>query len=329
LSGCSRNDEVYRESRIAMDTLCTITVVSHSKVHAKRAIESGFERIAHLERLLNYFSETSELSLINRASGNYPVKVSIETLEIIERAIEIAEYTRGAFDPTIGPLMKTWGLYGNNDEFSVPKKEQLQNSLQLVDYKKIKVNKADSEVYLEHEGMEIDLGGIAKGFAADKAVDAVKAQGVKSALVAIAGDIKGFGLKPGGRPWKVGIQDPRKEEHETVSSEGDVLASLDLEGKSISTSGDYQRYFIRDGIRYHHIIDPHTGYPATEIVSVSVIAPDGYIADGLSTGIFILGREKGIRLLQTLGFSGIIIDRNLDMFTTSDLKGRITIEKDI
>jgi thiamine biosynthesis lipoprotein len=327
LSACSRNDEIFRESRIAMDTLCTITVVSHSRAQAKRAINSGFSRIAQLEKLLNYFSEKSEVGMINRSSGNVPVLVSKETIEIIDNAVKIAGDTGGAFDPTIGPLMKTWGFNLHTDEFSVPSEEDIKASIDLVDYKKIKVNNAGSEVFLEKEGMEIDLGGIAKGYAADKAVEAIREHGIRAALVTIAGDIKGYGKKPDGSTWKVGIQNPRPVDEKHVILPDDVIASLDLNDRAVSTSGDYQRFFKEKGIRYHHILDPKTGFPASGVMSVTVIAPDGYLADGLSTGVFILGREKGLRLLESLGLSGVVVDRNMEIFLTNDLKGEIKIEE--
>jgi thiamine biosynthesis lipoprotein len=168
--------------------------------------------------------------------------------------------------------------------------------------------------------MLLDLGGIAKGYAVDKAIESIKRKGIKAALVSIAGDIRAFGMKPGSKPWKVGIQNPRGE---------DVFVSLYLEDKAISTSGDYQRYFIKDGRRYHHILNPDTGYPASGVISVSVIAPEGYLADGLSTGVFVIGPEKGIRLLESLGVDGIIVDSNKKVFITDSLKGKINIEKNL
>jgi thiamine biosynthesis lipoprotein len=310
-----------------MDTFCTITVVSPSKKKAKEAIEAGFDEIKRLEESLNFFSKESELSAINRASGEKPVRVSNDTLEVIKKAVEIAGYTNGAFDPTIGPLSRLWGFSRQNlllkeegQKPFVPSKDKIINNLRLVDYKKIKINPLTSEIFLEETGMLLDLGGIAKGYAVDKAIESIKRKGIKAALVSIAGDIRAFGMKPGSKPWRVGIQNPRGE---------DVFVSLYLEDKAISTSGDYQRYFIKDGRRYHHILNPDTGYPASGVISVSVIAPEGYLADGLSTGVFVIGPEKGIRLLESLGVDGIIVDSNKKVFITDNLKGKINIEKNL
>jgi thiamine biosynthesis lipoprotein len=320
---------MYRESRVVMDTLCTITVVSTTKQAAGQAVEAGFKRIEELEKLLNYYDPESEISAINRASGRSPVKVSSDTLDIVQKAVEIAGKTGGAFDPTIGPLMKLWGFTKEGGEFIIPPHGEMLDALKLVDYRKVRVDRSASAVFLEEEGMELDLGGIAKGYAADKALQVIQAQGIKAALVAIAGDIKGFGERPDHKPWRVGVQNPRPAENESDHKRDDIFASLYLHNEAVSTSGDYQRFFITSGKRYHHILDPGTGFPASELISVSVVTPEGYLADALSTGIFILGREKGIKLLYSLGYSGIIVDRRKSIFITDNLKGKVDIEKDI
>ena len=211
LIGCAEKEKMYKESRIVMDTFCTITVVSPSRKEAKEAIEAGFTEIKRLEQLLNFFSADSEVTALNRASGREPVKVSRDTLDVIKKAVEIANYTDGAFDPTIGPLMRLWGFESQNPKPSIPLENKIKDALRFVDYKKIKINDLASQIFLEEKGMEIDLGGIAKGYAADRAIGAIKAKGIKAALVAIAGDIKTFGLKPDLQPWKIGIQNPRIE----------------------------------------------------------------------------------------------------------------------
>ncbi len=338
---------MYKESRIVMDTFCTITVVSPSREKAKEAIEAGFTEIKRLEKLLNFFSPESEITAINKASGRKPVNVSRETLEIIKKAVEIADYTDGAFDPTIGPLMRLWGFSSQPSKPSLPSEDKIKTLLKLIDYKKIKVNDSASQVFLEEKGMEIDLGGIAKGFAADRAIEVIRAKGIKAALVAIAGDIKTFGLKPDLQPWKIGIQNPRPDgkdvdvtpanslspPHPPLTKGGqeggkdglseDIFVSLYIKDKAISTSGDYQRFFIENEQRYHHIITPDTGYPAPGIMSVSVIAPEGYMTDGLSTGVFILGSDKGIKLLESMRLDGIIVDANKKIFLTKNLEGKI------
>ena len=326
LSSCSRKEKMYKESRTLMDTYCTITVVSPSKEMAAEAIDKGFAEIKKLELLLNYFSDKSEIAAINKAAGIGPVKVSEDTLEMMRKTLEISKATDGTFDPTIAPIIKFWDFSNKRQDNSVPDGRVIKDTLKLVDYRKIEINNK-SEVFLVGKGMEIDLGGIAKGYAADKAMEAIKAEGIKSALVAVAGDIRGFGSSTSGNAWKVGIQDPRPETGSEKPWE-DIFASLHLEDMAISTSGDYQRFFIKDGKRYHHILDPATGFPAeTDLLSASVIAPEGYIADGLSTAVFALGAEKGMALLKAMGIEGVLVDRDRKVFVTEGIREKIDILK--
>ncbi len=325
ISGCTEKDRMYKESRELMDTFCTITVVSPSKEKARKAIDRGFAEIKRLETLLNYFSGGSEITAVNKAAGIKPVKVSRETLEIVKKAMHISGITGGAFDPTIAPVVSLWRFSKDISNPQVPSKDVAADALRHVDYRKIKINTAESGIYLAEKGMELDLGGIAKGYAADRAVEAIKAEGVKAALVAIAGDIRGFGLNTSGQGWRVGIQDPRPD---TVSQRPweDVFASIELKDNAISTSGDYQRFFIKDGKRYHHILDPETGFPAeSELISVTVIAPEGYLADSLATAVLVLGVEKGMQLLESMGIGGVLVCADKKILLTKNLKGKINI----
>jgi len=317
---------MFKESRVMMDTYCTITVVSTSEDRAKEAIEAGFSEIKKLDTYLNNFSPDSELSAISRSAGIKPVHVSRETLDIILKTIEVSKITIGAFDPTIAPVLELWKFSGRPASPLLPQDDLIKDALKLVDYKKIKTNTGESELYLEEKDMELDLGGIAKGYAADKAIEAIKLKGIKAALVAISGDIRGYGLNTTGKPWKVGIQDPRPENPDAEKPWEDIFASISLKNRAISTAGDYQRFFLRDGKRYHHIIDPKTGYPSESgLISVSVIAPEGYIADGIDTAILILGAEKGMKLLEEMGIDGVLVDSNKRVLITKNLKDNIEI----
>ncbi len=324
IAGCTKKDTMYRESRVLMDTFCAITVVSPSKEEAREAIEAGFAEIKRLEILLNYFSPDSELSAINKSAGIMAVKVSSETADILSKTLDISKVTSGAFDPSIAPVIKLWKFSKGASENAVPPGGLIKEALRLVDYTRI-VMSGSQEVFLPVKGMELDLGGIAKGYAADKAVDAIRSRGISAALVAIAGDIRGYGVNPSGNGWKVGIQNPRPAGASERPWE-DVFAVLYLRDRAISTSGDYQRFFMQDGKRYHHLLDPKTGYPADSgLISVSVIAPEGYLADSLSTAVFILGAEKGMKLLKSRGIEGILVDTNKNIFLTDGLKGEIEI----
>ncbi len=328
LSGCTKQEQMYKESRVLMDTYCTITVVSSSKENARRAIDAGYAEIEKLDKYLNNFSPDSEISAVSKSAGAGPVRVSKETLDLMKKTIGISTDTEGAFDPTIAPVLKLWKFSGRPASPTLPSGEAIKNALKLVDYRKIKVINESSTIYLEDAGMELDLGGIAKGYAADKAVEAIKAKGIKGALVAIAGDIRGFGLSTGGNAWKVGVQDPRPESANSEKPWEDIFASVHLKDSAISTAGDYQRFFIKDGKRYHHIIAPATGYPSDSgLISVSVIAPEGYMADGIDTAILILGAEKGMKLLESKGLDGILVTADKKVLITKNMKGDIEVLK--
>jgi len=316
---------MYKESRILMDTFCSITVVASSKAEAREAIEAGFGEIQKLETLLNYFSPQSELSAINDAAGVAAVKVDAETLEIVNKAMDIAAASGGAFDPTVAPVIRLWKFSKERSKSVIPPADEVERALNRVGYGNVTIDSTASEIFLKKKGMEMDLGGIAKGYAADKAVLAIRSSGIQSALVAIAGDIRGFGMNTSGQPWRVGIQNPRPAPDSEKPWE-DLFATIQLKDSAISTSGDYQRFFIRDGKRYHHILDPHTGYSAESgLISASVIAPEGYLSDGLSTAVFILGAQKGIALLESKGFGGVLIDAEKNVYLTRDLQGKVNI----
>ncbi|MBI4685102.1 MAG: FAD:protein FMN transferase [Nitrospirae bacterium] len=313
-----QKDKVYQKSQIIMDTVVTITVVSDSSEKAETAIDRTFSEVEKLNKLLNFYSSLSEVSEINKNAGIKSVPVSPETIEVIEKAIHTAEKTYGAFDITIGPVMTLWDFHKK----VLPEDKSIKEKLSLVNYKGITIDKNRSSVYLQKKGMLIDLGGIAKGYAADKAVEVMKRNGIQAGLVSIAGDIKAFGLKPENKPWKIGIKNPRQK-----GKNNELIATIDLTDMAISTSGDYERYFITNGKRYHHILNPKTGYPAYGCQSVSILAPDGSVTDPLSTGIFILGTEKGLKLLEELGLDGIIVDKDGKIHTTPRLRGKIEITR--
>jgi thiamine biosynthesis lipoprotein len=301
-----------------MDTIVTISVVSNSKDNAEKAIDNAFSEIEGLEKLSNFFSPDSEVSIINRNAGISPVKVSPELLEIIEKTLYVSEKTEGIFDITIGAVIK---LYDFHKKIK-PEDDEIKKSLPLVNYKNLIIDKNKSTVFLRKTGMLIDLGGIVKGYAADKAVEILKRQGINSALVSVAGDIKAFGVKPDGRPWNIGIRNPRAE-----GEEDDIMATIKLSNMAISTSGDYERYFILDGKRYHHLLDPKTGYPAEGFQSVSVITDSGVFADAFSTAIFILGPERGTKILKEMSLDGITIDSRGEIYTTPDIRGMIEFKR--
>lgn len=300
-----------------MDTLVTITVVSDSGDVAEKAIDKAFEKIKRLDGLINFFSEKSELSSINSNAGVSPVKVSPETLDLIEKAVYASEKTEGAFDATIGPVITQWN-FSDAAAQKVPDVELIKEKRRLVNYRKITIDRDRETVYLTEKGMLLDLGGIAKGYAADAAVEELKKQGIISGLVAASGDIRAFGLKPGDKGWMIGIRNPRAK-----GKDDEIMATIELKNMAISTSGDYERFFIKDGKRYHHLIDPKTGYPSDRCRSVSVMTADGVYTDSFATAVFILGKDRGMQVLQKMGFEGIIVDNEGKVHMTEGLRGRV------
>ena len=314
-NSCDRNKmRAFRETRVSLYTIVTITVYSESVQKAKAAIDATYTELDRLGRLLNFYSEDSEVSMINRFSGIKPVKVSTDTLDVIDKALYVSRSTDGAFDITIGPIVKLWDF----EKKILPAQKAIKEKLYLVNYRNVVVDKVNSTVFLRKKGMQIDLGGIEKGYAADRAAEVLKKNGITAGIIAVGGEVKPFGTKPDGGIWRVGIKNPHQKD-----KNDEIIAIVDLTGKAISTSGGYEKSFIKDGKWYHHILDPATGYPVYECQSVSVIAKNA--PDGFPTGIFVLGPEKGLKILKKLGLDGIIIDKSGEVLTTEGIKDKLEI----
>jgi thiamine biosynthesis lipoprotein len=296
-----------------MGTLVTITAVASDKDAANRAIQAGFDEIKRLERLLSTWRPDSELSHVNAEAALQPVRVSPETLELVVRSMEMSQLTDGGFNIAVGPAMEAWSF---TERQRVPSDEELQQLKPLVDWTNIQINNEAQTIFLPHKGMRVDIGGIGKGYAADRAVEEMKRAGAQSGVVALSGDIKTFGVLPERDGFPVGIKHPREEET--------LIAVIDLKDEAISTAGDYERFFERDGVRYHHILDPQTLRPARGCQSVTVIAKEGAVADGLDTGIFVLGPTRGMELVERLpDVEAIIIDDEGRVTVSSGLRGRL------
>ena len=308
-----KESTVVTRAQMQMGTLVKITAVARNESGAQAAATAGFAEIHRLEELLSTWIPTSELSRVNASAGVMPVPVSHETMTVVQGAIQVAELTDGGFNIAIGPAVDIWNVIEGR---RVPTESELDALRHMVDLHAVRVDAQTQTIFLEKAGMRIDVGGIGKGYAADQAVAVMKKAGALAGIVALSGDIKTFGQLPGGRKFPVGIQDPRKE--------GEVLAFIDLEDEAISTAGDYERFFERNGVRYHHILDPHTLQPARRCQSVTVIAREGIWADGLDTGIFVMGAELGLQLVEALpDVEAIIVDHEGSVHVSSGLRDRI------
>jgi FAD:protein FMN transferase len=290
-----------------------ITAVARDESDAQAAATAGFAEIHRLEELLSTWIPTSELSRVNALAGVMPVPVSHDTMTVVQGAIQVAELTDGGFNIAIGPAVDVWNVIEGR---RVPTGSELDALRHMVDLHAVHVDAQTQTIFLEKAGMRIDVGGIGKGYAADQAVAVMKKAGALAGIVALSGDIRTFGRLPGGGKFPVGIQHPRKE--------GEVLAFIDLEDEAISTAGDYERFFEREGVRYHHILNPRTLQPARGCQSVTVIAREGIWADGLDTGIFVMGAELGMQLVEVLPeVEAIIVDHEGSVHVSSGLRGRI------
>ena len=308
-----KESTVVTRAQMQMGTLVKITAVARNESGAQAAATAGFAEIHRLEELLSTWIPTSELSRVNASAGDMPVSVSPETMTVVRGAIQVAEMTDGGFNIAIGPAVDAWNVIEGRH---IPTESELDALRPLVNLTSVHVDVRAQTIFLKKVGMRIDVGGIGKGYAADQAVMAMKKAGASAGVVALSGDIKTFGQLPRGRKFPVGIQHPRKE--------GEVLVFIDLEDEAISTAGDYERFFERDGVRYHHILDPKTLQPARSCQSVTVIAREGIWADGLDTGIFVMGVESGMRLIEALpDVEAIIVDHEGSVHVSSGLRDRI------
>ncbi|MEK7760991.1 MAG: FAD:protein FMN transferase [Nitrospirota bacterium] len=318
LAGCrsissSELPVVVKRTQMHMGTLVAITAVAPTREEGQASIEAGFHEIKRLEQLLSTWISTSELSQVNAAAGQRPVVVSHETLDLVSRSLEMARLTDGGFNIAVGPAVEAWSV---TERQRRPNRTELDALKPLIDWSTIQVDRKAHTIFLPVPGMRIDVGGIGKGYAADRAAEAMKKAGATGGVVALSGDIKTFGNLPGMKGFSVGIRHPRQD--------GALVATIDLQDEAISTAGDYERYFEQDGNRYHHILDPRSLEPARFCQSVTVIATEGTVADGLDTGIFVLGPEKGMALVERLpDVEAVIIDDQGRMTVSSGLRSRL------
>ncbi|MBN2542672.1 FAD:protein FMN transferase [bacterium] len=293
-----------------MDTYCTIKAVGSVET-VKKAVEIAFERIEDIDSVFDVYSAGSPLSKFN----NEKVELSNpEIISVLKAAQEVSRKSKGSFDVTVLPLIKLWGFH--SDSFNVPDSHTIVHYLELVDYRGLKVE--DSLVTKESGEIAIDLGGIAKGYAISEAVKALKANGIESALIDAGGDIYALG-EIDNRFWKIGVQNPRGD---------DLIEILNIKNAAVVTSGDYERFFEVDGVRYHHILDPRTGYPSRSLISVTVLMKDPILADAWSTALFVMGPDEGMEIVEsTSDMEAIMITPDLKLLYSSGIKENLTFER--
>jgi thiamine biosynthesis lipoprotein len=294
----------------ALGTLCSVTLFDRG---GGADYDAVFARLREIQDLMTFTPPSAgkeegrgDLNRINAEAGIRPVAVQGELLEVLEEARRYAELSGGAFDPTIGPLVSLWGIGGETPR--VPPEDEVQRALALVDWRDLVIDKAAGTAFLRRRGQALDLGAIAKGYAADQAAAVLSGRRVKRAIIDLGGNIFALGKRSGGESWRIGIQDPLEER-------GAYLGILRVKNKSVVTSGVYERYFEEGGRRYHHILSTTDGYPVQNgLLAVTIAADRSIDADALSTACFALGLEKGLALVETLPDTEAIFvtaDRNL------------------
>jgi thiamine biosynthesis lipoprotein len=304
-------------ARVTMGSELKLTTWTGDEPAAVTAFEEVFGEFDRLESLLSVWRDGSDLQRLNAAAGLHPVPVSPETIEVLTIARQIGDWTEGKFDVTFAALSDLW-KFDHDQNDSIPSQADIQQRLALIDYRQVEFDPAARTAFVHRKGMRVHFGGIGKGYAVDRAVAILRQRGLRDFMVQAGGDMYVAG-RHGDRMWRLGIQDPR-------GPGGSSFASVELSNATFSTSGDYERFFIKDGRRFHHILDPDRGEPATGCRSVTIVSDRAVLADGLSTGVFVLGPANGMALIERLPqIEGVIVTAENDVLVSSGLKDKVRI----
>ena len=312
----------FERTGFLMDTLVRVRIWDRgfSAQSLNRAADRAFSEMQRLEGLMSVHSDTGDVVRAGRSARERPVAIHSETAEILRAAKDMSERSGGAFDVTIGPLKELWPFDAAGG--SPPDPDSVRLRRRRVGHRFLRMD--GNNIRFDKAGMALDLGGIAKGHIVDRAVEGLKAQGIRSGMVEAGGDLRLWGTPPGRSAWRIGVKHPRP-------AGNDLIAVLETPEAAVATSGDYERCFFHDGKRYHHILDPATGYPAGGCVSVTVVAPTAMLADACATAVFVLGPRKGLDFLKQFPDTGglIFFDKKgrLEHLLSADLAGRIAFEE--
>jgi thiamine biosynthesis lipoprotein len=308
---------LVERSRLSMGSTLKLEAWTRDRAGAEAAFNDVFAEFDRLEQMMSVWREGSDVLRLNREAGNHPVPVAPEMIEVLTQARQISEWTDGKFDVTFGALSGLWKFDHDQDNV-IPDMNEVRRRLPLIDYRALEIDPRAGTAFLQRKGMSAHLGGIGKGYAIDRAIAILRRDGLRDFMIQAGGDMYVGGLKDG-KPWRLGIQDPR-------GLANHPFAELDLSNGTFSTSGDYERFFIKDGRRYHHILDPTVGEPARGCRSVTIVADRAVIADGLSTGVFLLGPDAGMALIERLpNVEGVIVSARNEVLISSGLKDRLRI----
>jgi FAD:protein FMN transferase len=298
------SSRLHKSSRILMGTLVEVTVIAPEN-KANATIEAVFDEFKRIENLAS-FHKPSSLTKLNAQAGNGPMKTDPELVALIARGLKVAGETDGMFDPTVGPLCLLWGFSGGAPP-RLPAKSEISKVLTKVGWDRVKLDQRAGTVLLPDHGMALDLGAVAKGYALERSADIIRKSGVSAGLVNAGGDVIAIGEKEPGKPWGIGVRDPRDPDG--------IIAVAEVANRAVLTSGDYERCFIKDGKRYHHILNPRTGYPVEGVESVTLITP--HATSALSCAVFALGVDKGLKYVESMhGVEALIVDSHGEIHMT-------------
>jgi FAD:protein FMN transferase len=314
VQACSAPGAPITRTRALPFAQCTLTLYDHA---GEAAFAACFDRIDEILGKFNMYSTDSEISLVNRTAASAPVSVSEDFREALHQGLQLAALTDGMFDPTVGPLVKLWGV--DSDKAHVPKPEDIRAALRLIGWRDVILDDTAGTVTLRRPGMTLDFGALLKGFAAVETGRVLTARGVRSAIIDVGGSVLALGSRPDGTPWRIGIQKPD-------APRGVSLGRVEVRDAVVNTSGSYEQFFSQNGRRYQHIMDPHTGYPIDNSVeSVTVIADRLHNGDGPSLSVLALGVEKGLALAAQLGIDVIIVGSDRRIHMTPGATRRFTL----
>jgi thiamine biosynthesis lipoprotein len=307
LAGCEEGPQRIGRTQLLMGTVVEMVVYAPPSL-AESAIASAFDEMRRIEQLMSPHLEQSDIWRLSHETG--PVTVSAETSAVLKLGLQVARQSGGAFDLSLGALTRLWGIESAAPR--VPSRTEIASALNGIGPEALQLE--GLEVVKKSSVLEIDLGGIAKGYAIDRAIALLAASGIRHASVNAGGDLRLLGDR-GDRPWRIGIQHPRRNE--------ELLATLELQDTAVVTSGDYERFFERDGIRYHHLFDPRTGQPARGCQSVTVVTDEAVLADALATAAFVLGPERGLAFLEQQQVEGLLVTASGEVLVTPGLKSQV------
>jgi FAD:protein FMN transferase len=307
---------LIERSRVSMGSQLKLSAWTTDEARAVEAFDHVFREFDRLEDLLSVWKDESDVVRMNKSAGIAPVKVSRETLAVLAIAQQASELTRGKFDITFGALSDIWRFDHDQDNV-IPDRSLIEARLKRIDYRAVQIDTTTGTAFIDRPGTRVHLGGIGKGYAIDRAIALLKDRGFKDFLIQSGGDLYAAGTS-GGQPWTLAIADPRGAH--------DPFATVQISDGTFSTSGDYERFFMKDGKRYHHLIDPDFGEPAMGCRSVTIVTNRAVMADVLSTGVFLMGPHEGMKLIEQLpDVEGVIVTADNDVLISSGLRGRVRL----